>query len=80
MKKYLYIIDYWVPYPTSEAGGILNVIAEDDDECFTLLSPENFQEYNQEYASLIMPKIKSAVKVELANSDEESRIVDAFMT
>ena len=48
MKKYLYIIDYWVPYPTSEAGGILNVIAEDDDECFTLLSPENFQEYNQE--------------------------------
>jgi hypothetical protein len=78
--KYLYIVDYWVPYPASDGGGILNVIAENDDECFTLLSPENFQEYNEEYANLIMPKVKSATKFELANSEEESRIVDAFLT
>lgn len=78
--KYLYIVDYWVPYPASDGGGILNVIAEDDDECFSLLSPENFQEYNGQYAHLIMPKVKSATKFELASSDEESRIVDAFLT
>lgn len=78
--KYLYIVDYWVPYPASDGGGILNVIAEDDDECFTLLSPENFQEFNEQYANLIMPKVKAATKFELVNSEEESRIVDAFLT
>ena len=77
--KYLYIVDYWVPYPASDGGGILNVIAQDDDECFSLLSPENFQEYNEQYAHLIMPKIKSATKFALVD-DEESRIVDAFLT
>ena len=38
MIQYLYIIDYWVPIPQSEDGGVLNVIAKDDDECFRLLS------------------------------------------
>jgi len=77
--KYLYIVDYWVPYPASDGGGILNVIAADDDECFSLLSPENFQEYNEQYANLIMPKVKSATKFGLVDEDE-SRIVDAFLT
>ena len=38
--KYLYIIDYWVPFPSSEYGGVVNVIAEDDSEAFELLSKE----------------------------------------
>ena len=77
--KYLYIVDYWVPYPASDGGGILNVIAADDDECFSLLSPENFQEHNEQYANLIMPKVKSATKFGLVD-EEESPIVDAFLT
>ena len=30
--KNLYIVDYWVPFPQSEYGGIINVIAEDGHE------------------------------------------------
>ena len=38
--KTLYIIDYWVPFPSSEYGGIVNVIAGDDQECFDILQKE----------------------------------------
>jgi hypothetical protein len=32
MTKFFYIVDHYVPFPSSEYGGIWNVIAEDDDE------------------------------------------------
>jgi len=35
--KYLYIVDYWVPFPSSEYGGLINVIAENDIECHDIL-------------------------------------------
>jgi len=35
--KYLYIVDYWVPFPSSEYGGVINVIAENDIECRPLI-------------------------------------------
>ena len=34
MDKYLYIVDYWVPFPQSEYGGQVNVVAKSDQECF----------------------------------------------
>ena len=36
--KSLYIVDYWVPFPSSEYGGVINLIAENDTEAFTILS------------------------------------------
>ena len=42
MNSYLYIIDYWLPFPQSEYGGLVNVIASSDDEAFALLSEEDF--------------------------------------
>ena len=34
--KSLYIVDYWVPFPQSEYGGLVNLIAESDTEAFEL--------------------------------------------
>ena len=36
-QKFLYILDYFVPQWQSEYGGLLNVIAEDNDECFDVV-------------------------------------------
>ena len=36
-QKFLYILDYYVPVLQSEYGGLLNVIAESDDECFDIV-------------------------------------------
>ena len=36
--KSLYIVDYWVPFPSSEYGGVVSLIAENDTEAFEILS------------------------------------------
>ena len=75
--KYLYIVDYWVPFPSSEYGGLINLIAESDTEAFELLSAE--QSFDENYTHLIMSKVVSAQKFALAD-DYESGLLEAFTT
>jgi hypothetical protein len=75
--KYLYLIDFWVPFPSSEYGGLINLIAENDTEAFSILSQEG--SYDERYVNLIMPNVVSAQKFKL--SDEyESGIIESFTT
>lgn len=76
--KYLYLVDYWVPFPASEYGGVLSVIANNDNECHDLLLDWR-DEYNSEYDSRIMERVVNANKFALVDN-EESRIVDIFTT
>ncbi len=76
--KFLYLVDYWVPFPASEYGGVLSVIAENDNECHDILL--NWRsDFDSEYDNRIMERVVNANKFALAN-DEESRIVDIFTT
>jgi hypothetical protein len=80
--KYIYLVDYWVPFPSSEYGGIINVIAEDDQECFDLLTNKSLEEtrmFDEKYEDRVMPNIVKAPRFALVD-DEESRIVDIFLT
>ena len=77
MKKYLYVVDYWVPFPASEYGGLITLIAENDAEAFKLLSDE--ESFNEDYGHLIMEKIITATKLELSN-EYESDIIEVFCT
>ena len=79
MVKYLYIIDYWIPFPQSEYGGMINVIAQDDNECFELLSNPDEDFYQESYVNRILPAIKNAQKLQLA-TDYKSDIIEAFIT
>ena len=75
--KYLYLIDFWVPFPSSEYGGLINLIAENDTEAFSILSQED--SYDDRYVDKIMPNVVSAQKFKL--SDEyESGIIESFTT
>ena len=76
--KSLYIVDYWVPFPSSEYGGVVNVIAGDDQECFDILQKER-EEYHSKYDNLIMQSIKDATIIKVFDY-EESRIVNSFTT
>ena len=81
-QKYLYIIDYWVPFPQSEYGGLLNVIASNDQECFNLLSKENTWTWcieDEWSAESMMKNIINAQKFKLTD-DYESGIIEAFCT
>jgi hypothetical protein len=75
--KSLYIVDYWVPFPSSEYGGVVSLIAEDDTEAFELLSEEDG--FDENYQDRIMPNVVKAQKFKLVD-DYESGIIDAFTT
>ena len=75
--KYLYLIDFWVPFPSSEYGGLINLIAENDTEAFSILSQEG--SYDDRYVDKIMPNVVSAQKFKLAD-EYESGIIDSFTT
>tara|TARA_B100000902_G_C27148721_1_gene832571 strand:- start:640 stop:873 length:234 start_codon:yes stop_codon:yes gene_type:complete len=77
VTKSLYIVDYWVPFPQSEYGGIVNIIAEDDSEAFELLASEDG--FNEDYVDRIMPNVIKATKLPLQD-EYESGIIEAFTT
>jgi len=75
--KSLYIVDYWVPFPSSEYGGVISLIAENDSDAFNILSEEEL--YDDNYGHLIMEKVITAQKFKLKD-DYESGIIDSFTT
>ncbi len=76
--KYLYLVDYWVPFPSSEYGGIVSVIGENDNEVHDLLLDWR-DEYNSQFDNRIMERVVNAHTFALAEN-EDSRIVDTFTT
>jgi succinate dehydrogenase flavin-adding protein (antitoxin of CptAB toxin-antitoxin module) len=75
--KYLYIVDYWVPFPSSEYGGLINLIAESDTEAFEILSQE--RSFDDRYTDRIMERVVNAQKFGLVD-EYESDILEAFTT
>ena len=76
--KYLYLVDYWVPFPSSEYGGLLTLIAKDNNECHDILLDWR-DECDNKYDNLIMEKVTNAPVFALAG-EEESGIVETFTT
>lgn len=77
-QKFLFLVDYWVPFPTSEYSGLLSVIGEDDNEVHDILI-EWRDDYLEKYDNLIMQNVVDAQRFALLN-DEESRVVADFTT
>ena len=77
-QKFLYIVDYWVPFPSSEYGGLINVIAKDDIECHDILRDAEIS-YDNTYDNKIMERVVAAPRFALAE-DVESGVVESFTT
>jgi hypothetical protein len=75
--KSLYIVDFWVPFPSSECGGVVSLIAESDTEAFSILLQE--ESYDSRYIDRIMPNVVTAQKFALKD-EYESGIIDSFTT
>jgi succinate dehydrogenase flavin-adding protein (antitoxin of CptAB toxin-antitoxin module) len=75
--KYLYLVDYWVPFPSSEYGGLVTLIAESDTEAFDILSSED--QFDDRYTDRIMERIVNSQKFALVD-DYQSGILEAFTT
>ena len=77
-QKFLYIVDHFVNFPRSEYGGLWNVIAGNDDECFDLIA-EHDQGFNEEFYVNLREKVVNARTYALAE-DVESQVVESFTT
>jgi hypothetical protein len=76
--KYLYLVDHFCPFPRSEYGGLWNVVAKDNDECFDLIKDYD-KGFDEEFYVNLREKVVNARTFALAN-EEESRVVEAFTT
>jgi len=78
-QKFLYIVDHYVPFPSSEYGGLWNVIACDDDECFDLITAEDDGNFYEQYYKNLRENIINARTFALAE-DLDSQLVESFTT
>ncbi len=78
--KYLYLVNYWVPFPSSEYGGLIAVVAENDNQCHDILIDWR-DECESSYDDRIQENVYKATRLMLSNEeDEEIGIVDSFLT
>jgi hypothetical protein len=77
--NFLYIVDHYIPFPSSEYGGIWNVVAKTDDECFDLISAGDYDNFYEQHYSVLKENILQAQRFALAN-DQTSRVVESFTT
>ena len=78
-QKFLYIVQHYVPFPISEYGGVWNVIAEDDNECFDLISADDIGNFYEQHYTTLRENVLSARTYALAE-DVESAVVESFTT
>ena len=77
-QKFLYVVNHFIPFPRSEYGGIWNVVAKSDDECFDLITRED-DGLNDDYYSRLRENILKAPTYALAEN-LDSGIVEQFTT
>ena len=78
-QKFLYVVDHFIPIPRSEYGGIWNVIAENDEECYDLIVSQDPEGFDQAYYANLRENIMKAPTYALAENPE-SEIVEQFTT
>ena len=79
MTKLFYIVDHYVPFPSSEYGGIWNVIAEDDNECFDLIVSADEGDFNSQYYAHLRENILNS-RTYVLSENLDSKIVEEFTT
>jgi hypothetical protein len=80
-QKFLYIVDHYIPFPSSEYGGVWNVIAENDDECFDLISAQDEDNFYEEHYVNLRENIQKSDFYGLSDSDAlKSKVVMEFTT
>jgi len=78
-QKFLYIVEHYIPFPQSEYGGVWNVIAEGDEECFDLITAQDSDNFYEKYYGDLREKILSSQTFALSE-ELDSGIVEEFTT
>ena len=78
----IYLVDYWLPFPSSEYGGLECVVARDADHCVEILVAR-VGKYDQEcypdYERQIQNRVAEA-KVFTLQGEHKAGVVESFTT
>lgn len=85
IMKTLYIVGYWVPFPSSEYGGVQVVVADSDAECERILvETGGVDEFNRtqypNYRERIANEIKEAKRFSVYDDGTPHGVVYEFKT
>lgn len=79
--KTLYIVDYWMPFPSSEYGGVQIVVAEDDAQCERMVAETADSAYIRSEYPDYLERIADAVKrAKRLPVDAEPGMIYEFIT
>jgi hypothetical protein len=79
-QKHLYLVNYWVPFPSSEYGGLIAIVAENDNQCHDILIDWR-DECESDYDDRIQENVYRATRLMLSHEEsEEIGVVDSFLT
>ena len=78
-QKYMYIVEHYVPFPQSEYGGVWNVVAANDSECFDLIVDKDEGNFNRQYYTHLKENILNSRCFKLSD-EQESRVIEDFTT
>jgi len=79
----LFIVDYWVPFPSSEYGGLQIVIANDAAECTEYLIKDSANYYKDKYPNykdLIKNTVNNATVIPYVAEYNNVGIIEEFIT
>jgi hypothetical protein len=79
-SKYLYIVHHYIPFPQSEYGGIWNVVADNDEECFDLITSADTSDLNEQWYGDLRENIITAQVLKLDETSIVSGIIEEFTT
>ena len=74
----LYIVDHFIPFPQSEYGGVWNVLASNDEECFDLITDADDNQFPEYYGKL-RSNITNSAKYTVVDN-VEPKVVTSFLT
>lgn len=80
---YVFLTSYWVPFPTSEYGGLQAIVARSAEEAAKFLIEQAFSwemTHIRDAEELIKAKLQRATVLELAQEYEQPFIAKEFVT
>ena len=71
----MYIVEHYVPFPQSEYGGVWNVVAANDNECFDLIVEKDDGNFNRQYYTHLKENILNCRCYKLGD-EQESAVIE----
>ena len=81
---FIFLVDFWLPFPSSEYGGLQCVIAQDEDEVIKILLDQEsdyYKESYEDYEHLIVECVRKSLRYKLDSKIRYNKgIVREFIT